>query len=128
MTVAFVDWFVDGVGAPPDSLHLAQAFEIAVCRVEEAAASAVDPIRSLSNLATSSSRKASREMLLQLGYTDDQIRVVRRLLAGSTERWPGLMRLYASGEALEGAHRRYVIRQLRSFQALAVQRQTSSPE
>jgi hypothetical protein len=119
MTVAFVEWFADGVGAPPDSLHLAQAFEIAVCRVEEAAGLAVDPIRSMSNRATSGSRKASREMLLQLGYTDDQIRVVRRLLAGSTERWPGLLRLYVRGEVLDGPYRRYVLRQLGSFQALA---------
>jgi hypothetical protein len=56
---------------------------------------------------------------LQLGYTDDQIRVVRRLLAGSPERWPGLLRLYVRGEVLDGPHRRYVLRQLRSFQALA---------
>jgi hypothetical protein len=48
-----------------------------------------------SNVRDQRQSQASREMLLKLGYTTTRSPVVRRLLAGSTERWPGLLRLYA---------------------------------
>jgi hypothetical protein len=117
MSSAFLDWVATSVGErPPADLHLGAAFEIAVCRIEDAAAQhARDPIHVLSNNGPSGSRRASRDMFAQLGYTPAQIRIVRRLLAGSPGGWPGLLRLYLAARPLLPAHRRYLTRQLRLF-------------
>jgi hypothetical protein len=118
---AFVEWASAASDAPLRELLLDRVFEIMVCRIEEAVAQrANDPIRAISNGASAYSRAATRSMLTQLGFSTAQIRIVQRLMAGSAGGWPGLIRLYLSGEAvLTTRHRRYVDRQVQAFRDAA---------
>ena len=52
-------------------------------------------------------------MLSQLGYETRELRVVHRLMAGSTGGWEGLVRLYAEQRPLTAAQRKYARRQVR---------------
>lgn len=103
-----------------EPLRISQAFAIAVCRIEEATRlGSVDPVRTLSNSASEGSRKATKSMLRQLDFNDVQVRVMQRILAGSSSGWPGMIRLFLSGEDLEPTQRSYLRRQIRQFMAEA---------
>jgi len=123
MTQTFTDWFATKFDRPPADMHLEQVFAVAVTRIEEATTQhAADPISSVGNCASAFSRRATKRTLLQLGYNDAQVRIVRRLLAGSSERWPGLIRLYLNtreDDGTAGSHSDYVARQLREFRRAA---------
>jgi hypothetical protein len=54
-------------------------------------------------------------MLRQLNFNDVQVRVMQRILAGSSGGWPGMIRLYLAGEDLAPAQRSYLRRQIRQF-------------
>lgn len=115
----FVEWFERETGRSASELQLEAAFDVAVCRVESAAAQrAVDPIACLGNRSSRFSRGATKSMLGNLGYTPAQTRVMQRLLAGSSGGWPGLLRLYIDGTALDRSTRAYIARQIRIFRSV----------
>jgi hypothetical protein len=114
----FEEWAVEAAGLTEEqveTLRLLPALEILVSRIEAARArGALDPVASVLPTATGgNSRATTRRMLASLGYTPAQLRVIHRLMAGSTSGWPGLIRLYATGCPLTQAHMEYVRRQLR---------------
>ena len=117
-SAGFEQWFERASGIEPESLLLGHAFAIAVCRIESAARGrARDPILAVSNSAGQSSRAATKSMFAQLGYSRAQTRIMQRMLAGSTGGWPGLIRLYVSGEGLSDSHLRSLNRQVSDFLA-----------
>ena len=108
-------------------LHLVAAFQILVCRCEAARRrGASAPLVTVSpKLAGGNSRTLTRRMLGQLGYSRGQLRVIHRLLAGSTGGWEGLLALFAAGQPLSARQRGYARRQVQLFMA-AVEPLTSS--
>lgn len=100
-----------------ERLHLAPAFQILVCRCEAARRrGASAPLVTASpKLAGGNSRTLTRRMLGQLGYNRDQLRVIHRLLAGSTGGWEGLLALFVSGRRLSAKQRGYARRQVQLF-------------
>ena len=100
-----------------DALRLVAAFEILLSRCEEARRrGARDPLLTASSKrAGGNSRACTRRMLEQLGYTAAQRRAIHRLLAGSTNGWPGLFRLYGDDGPLTSSQRQYARRQVQSF-------------
>jgi hypothetical protein len=117
----FRAWFETAVGYRlNESLLLTEAFAIAVCRVEEATKlGARDPINVLCNGAGEASRRTTKAMFRQLGYTAAQIRIMQRVLAGSASGWPGMIRLFAHEAVLTPSQRLYVRRQLKAFESAA---------
>jgi len=117
----FRAWFETAIGCRLDeSLRLTEVFAIAVCRIEEATRlGARDPVHAICNTAGHGSRKTTKAMFRQLGYTDAQIRIMQRMLAGSASGWPGMIRLFAHEAVLSPSQRRYLRRQLTAFQAAA---------
>ena len=100
-------------------LHLVPAFQILVCRCEVARRrGASKPLVTASpKLAGGNSRTLTRRMLGQLGYNRDQLRVIHRLLAGSSGGWEGLLALFAAGQHLSPRQRGYARRQVQLFTA-----------
>jgi hypothetical protein len=116
ITVSFEQWFASVSRCDPADFQLADAFAIAVCRIEMASTlRAPDPIVSVGNHACSSSRRVTKAMFTRLGYSRDQVRVMQRILGGSPSGWPGLIRLYVSGGNITPAQRSYLRRQLNQF-------------
>jgi hypothetical protein len=117
----FEDWFGAVAGSQAAAqMKIAAAFSIAVCRVEEAArGNANDPLQVLRNTASESSRRATKSMLGQLGYSSAQTRVMQRVLAGSTGGWPGMIRLYLASSELSRTQQTYLRRQIRQFATVA---------
>jgi hypothetical protein len=121
----FVGWVADQLDCGTEqleSLHLGVAFDLLVCRVEDAARrNAPDPLAVVRNSASGgNSRVATRSMLKHLGYTAAQLRIVHRLLGGSPGGWPGLLSLYVAGTILTDEQRAYARRQLRELLGSAV--------
>ena len=115
---SFVSWAADQLGCRTEGLalvHLGAAFDIVVCRVEDAARRNVpDPLAIVRNTQSGgNSRVATRTMLKHLGYNPAQLRIMHRLLGGSPGGWPGLLRLYVAGTDLTDTQRRNWRRQLR---------------
>jgi hypothetical protein len=110
-----------------ERLHLVAAFQILVCRCEAARRrGASAPLVTVSpKLAGGNSRTLTRRMLGQLGYNRDQLRVIHRLLAGSTGGWEGLLALFAAGQHVSAMQRGYARRQVQLFMA-AMEPLTSS--
>jgi len=100
-----------------DRLHLVAAFQVMVCRCEAARRrGASAPLVTVSpKLAGGNSRTLTRRMLGQLGYNRGQLRVMHRLLAGSTGGWEGLLALFAAGQHLSARQRGYARRQVQLF-------------
>lgn len=98
-----------------ESLHLVAAFEILVCRCEAARhRGAATPLVTASpKRAGGNSRTVTRRMLAQLGYSPAQLRVIHRLLAGSSGGWPGLLALFTTRRPLTCEQRHYARRQVR---------------
>jgi len=118
----FALWCAEQIGSSAVSeLSLDTAFCLAVCRIEEAVRmGAKNPISVVGNAgAAASSRRATRSMLRQVGYSEAQSRVVQRLLAGFPGGWPGLIRLYLKGDLLTKQEREYATRQVRLFRSAA---------
>lgn len=113
----FVLWCGETLGeAAVEELRLEHVFEIATCRIEEAARhEAVDPISAFRNTAGNAARAATKEMLAHLGFSNAQIRIVRRLLGGSDGGWPGLIGLWATQTSPSRIHRKYAHTQVRLF-------------
>ena len=114
------DWVVAHAGVTPeeyDRLELLAAFDVFVARCESARRrGSTDPLRAVSPRASGgNSRRCTRQMLVNLGYTPAQLRVIHRLIGGSTGGWPGLLRLFVEGRTLTDAERTYVRRQIRDF-------------
>ena len=103
-----------------ERLHLVAAFQILVCRCEAARhRGASAPLVTASpKLAGGNSRTLTRRMLGQLGYNRGQLRVIHRLLAGSTGGWEGLLALFAAGRNLNARQRGYAQRQVQLFMTL----------
>ena len=102
-----------------ERLHLVAAFQILVCRCEAARRrGASAPLVTASpKRAGGNSRTLTRMMLGQLGYNRNQLRVIHRLLAGSTGGWEGLLALFAAGQNLSEKQRGYARRQVQLFMA-----------
>lgn len=118
--VPFADWAVEEAGLTADeveALKLVPALEVLVSRIESAQArGARDPLAAVAPMAAGGNTRATtRRMLSHLGYTAQELRIVHRLMAGSTSGWPGLLRLYAGGSPMFQTHRDYVARQLRTL-------------
>jgi hypothetical protein len=114
----FADWVVHEAGVEPqefDRLKLAAAFDVFVSRLEVARVrGAEQPLATISpHGAGGNSRRCTRRMLAQLGYTAAELRVVHRLMAGSASGWPGLITLYAAGSPLSATQHEYVRRQVK---------------
>lgn len=127
--MSFEEWATCEAGISPDTvdgMRLITAFEILVCRCAGARrAGSTAPLSTVApRRAGGNSRLVTRRMLARLGYTQGQLRVIHRLLGGSSGGWPGLLWLYAQGEPVSGAHRGYVRRQVRLYQSLAPQTQS----
>ena len=121
----FLAWLATQLNCGSEELaavHLGVAFELLVCRIEDAAhRKAPDPLAVVRNSTSGgNSRVATRTMLRHLGYTDAQLRIVHRLLGGSPAGWPGLLSLYVEGTDLTDERRGYARRQLRNAFGLAV--------
>jgi hypothetical protein len=103
-----------------EQLHLVPAFQILVCRCEAARRrGASEPLVTASpKLAGGNSRTLTRRMLGQLSYNRDQLRVIHRLLAGSTGGWEGLLALFAAGQHLSPRQRGYARRQVQLYTAV----------
>jgi len=102
-----------------ERLHLVAAFQILVCRCEAARRrGASAPLVTASpKRAGGNSRTLTRRMLSQLGYDRAQLRVIHRLLAGSTGGWEGLLALFAAGQRLNAKQKVYARRQVQLFMA-----------
>ena len=96
-------------------MMLMRAFEVFIARLEEARErGARDPFVTVtSKSAGGNSRACTKRMLDRLGFSPAERRAVHRLIAGSSSRWPGLLRFYASGEQPTRIQRQYARRQLR---------------
>ncbi len=119
---SFQEWTVRQLLVSPRTLRHALvpvAFEVLAARVDLARVNgSAAPMRTLgSHTAGGNSRATTRSMLRQLGLPEAAQRTLLRLLAGSASGWPGLMTLYAHGEDLDAAQRRYARRQLRLIAA-----------
>ena len=117
-----------GIGAREfHALQLDAAFAVFVCRCEDARRrGSADPLKTVSPKGSGgNSRLTTRRMLRRLGYTDAQLRVIHRLIAGSSSGWPGLLRLFVEARPLTPKQRGYVHRQVRAFLSEA---DTGSPE
>ena len=117
LTTAFDQWVVQEAGVDPQEfvrLKLSAAFDVYVSRLEEARLRGADqPLATIaSHGAGGNSRACTRRMLVQLGYTATELRVVHRLMAGSASGWPGFIRLYAEGSSLSATQHEYVRRQV----------------
>lgn len=125
--VSFEVWATCHTAVSPeviDALKLTTAFEILVCRCADARrAGSAAPLTTVApRLAGGNSRMATRRMLARAGYTPGQLRVIHRLMGGSTGGWPGLLWLYAQGTPVSAAQRGYVRRQVRLYESLSAQR------
>lgn len=121
-TMTFEDWALASAALSDtdlSELELEAAFEVLVSRCEEARRrGAADPLTAVSPKgAGGNSRACTREMLKQLGYSRDQLRIIHRLMGGSPAGWPGLLRIFAEGRPLAPWERGYVRRQVRSFRS-----------
>ena len=98
-----------------EETKLVPAFDLLVCRVEEAERNgAVDPLKAIRpRTAGGNSRLATIRTLDQLRCSGTHRRVLHRLLGGSTSGWLGLVELYAQNADLTDAQRRYARRQIR---------------
>lgn len=54
-------------------------------------------------------------MLAHLGYSRAQLRIIHRVMGGSTGGWPGLLRLFVEAQPLTTAQRVYLRKQVREF-------------
>ena len=116
--MSFAQWVTDEAGIAREDvehLHLEAAFELLLCRCETARDhGAPHPLQTITpKAAGGNSRQLTRRMLSQLGYETRELRVVHRLMAGSTGGWEGLVRLYAEQRPLTAAQRKYARRQVR---------------
>ncbi|GEM_PF-2013318 len=98
-----------------EATKLVAAFDLLVCRVEEAERNgAADPLKAIRpRTAGGNSRLATIRTLEQLRCSGTQRRVLHRLMGGSTSGWPGLVDLYAANADLTDVQRRYARRQIR---------------
>jgi hypothetical protein len=98
-------------------LDILAAFDVLVSRCEEARRhGAADPLRSIApREAGGNSRQTTRAMLAQLGYSRAQLRIIHRVMGGSTSGWPGLVRVFVEDRPLTQAQRAYLRRQVRTF-------------
>jgi hypothetical protein len=118
----FEPWVAQELALADDDverLHLVAAFQILVCRCEAARrrGASAPLITASPKLAGGNSRTLTRRMLAQLGYNRDQLRVIHRLLAGSTGGWEGLLALFVEGQHLSAKQRGYARRQVQLFMA-----------
>ncbi len=116
-TRSFEDWATTALDVDDDELFdlkIAPAFEMFISRLDIARRrGATDPLRTVtSKAAGGNSRIATRRMLEQLQLTDPQRRAMHRLVAGTPSGWPGLLRLYVTGQPLKGKQRQYARRQV----------------
>lgn len=98
-------------------LDIPAAFDVLVSRCEEARRhGAADPLRSIApRAAGGNSRVTTRAMLAQLGYSRSQLRIIHRVMGGSTGGWPGLLRVFVEDRPLTKPQRVYLRRQVRNF-------------
>lgn len=118
--LSLLTWIEDACQIDPedvDELRLGPALDVFINRLESARArGARDPLAAVSpRRAGGNSRRCTRRMLRQLGYTDAQLRIIHRLVAGSTGGWPGLLRLFVERQSPDSQQRQYIRRQVRSF-------------
>ena len=118
----FQEWVIRQLRVTPRALRqvrLIPAFEVLAARLDVARVNgAAEPMRTLANgTAGGNSRATTKAMLRHLRLPDAAQRTLLRLLAGSASGWPGLMTLYAHGQDLNAAQRRYARRQLRLITA-----------
>ena len=128
----FAQWLLSGADLDPyqyERLKLTAAFDLYVSRLEAARQRGADnPLTTISpRRAGGNSRACTRRMLSHLGYTAVELRVVHRLMAGSASGWRGLIRLYASGSALDPTQREYLRRQLQLVSARPGPSQSRGP-
>lgn len=114
----FAMWLTCGAGIPTtavESLRLVGAFEVLASRCAAAReAGSQDPLRTISpKWAGGNSRQCTRSMLRQLGYSPRELRIVHRLMGGSTGGWPGLIPIFVHGRTLSEPQVSYVRRQIR---------------
>lgn len=114
------DWVTTNAGLSPEDvaeLDIPAAFDVLVSRCEEARRhGAADPLRSITpRLAGGNSRLTTRAMLTQLGYSPAQLRIIHRVMGGSTSGWAGLLRLFVEDRPLTAHQRAYLRRQVRHF-------------
>ena len=115
-------WIHTHAGIGPhefNTLQLDTAFDVFVCRCEDARRrGSADPLKTVSPKGSGgNSRLTTRRMLRRLGYTNAQLRIIHRLVAGSSSGWPGLLRLFVEARPLTSEQRGYVRRQVRAFLA-----------
>ena len=121
--VSFAEWAVEEAGLTADeveALKIVPALEVLVSRIESAQSrGARDPIAApwLPWQQVGTRARPHAGCCRTSGYTAQELRIVHRLMAGSTSGWPGLLRLYAGGSPMCQAHRDYVARQLRTLTA-----------
>jgi hypothetical protein len=117
---SFSQWVLDNAGIGADernALQLDVVLDIFISRCEDARRrGSSDPLKTVSPKGSGgNSRMCTRRMLRNLGFTDAQLRVIHRLVAGSTSGWPGLLRLFVEGRSTTAEQRAYVRRQIRAF-------------
>lgn len=119
MAGSFVRWFEGQTGVSAADIHLEPAFAIAVCRIEVASANAaLDPVAAIRNNGSPLSRVATKAMLSRLNYNATQVRIIQRLLGGSSGGWPGLIRIFVEdARPMSRWERQYVLRAVRNFRA-----------
>lgn len=116
----FTEWAIAHTGLTHDDvaeLEILAAFDVLVSRCEEARRhGADDPLRSITpREAGGNSRQTTRAMLAQLGYSRAQLRIIHRVMGGSTSGWPGLLRAFVHDQPLTKPQRAYLRRQVRIF-------------
>ncbi|EWT05365.1 hypothetical protein N864_05070 [Intrasporangium chromatireducens Q5-1] len=114
------EWVIAHTGLTSDDLtelDILAAFDVLVSRCEEARRhGAADPLRSITpREAGGNSRQTTRAMLAQLGYSRAQLRVIHRIMGGSTSGWPGLLRVFVEDRPLTKPQRAYLRRQVRTY-------------
>lgn len=99
------------------ALQLAAALDVFVCRCEDARRrGSTDPLRTVSPKGSGgNARLCTRRMFRLLGYSDAQLRIIHRLIAGSSSGWPGLLRLFVEVRPPTTEQRAYIRRQVRAF-------------
>jgi hypothetical protein len=114
---ALDEWTAQQLGITVDDVEqmmLMRAFEVFIARLEEARErGAKDPFVTVSSKGSGgNSRACTKRMLDRLGFSPAERRAVHRLIAGSSDRWPGLLRLYANAGQPTSLQRQYARRQL----------------
>lgn len=114
---SLASWVLDTLQVTEDearAMKLPTALDLFISRIEAASKrGAADPLATITaKAAGGNSRASTRRMLAQLRHPPAQRRAVDRLLTGSPSGWPGLLRLYVTGQELTDEQRQYACRQV----------------